>query len=70
MKTRYKFIHFVEITDKFGALVWSCRNNYSNGRLGEIRWYSAWRQYVFEPTCFAIYSVGCLKDINLFIEQL
>ena len=70
MKTKYKFIQFVWVEDKPKTSVWSCRNNRSNRELGEIRWYPMWRQYCYFPTVQAIYSVGCLEDINHFIGQL
>lgn len=36
-------------------------------RLGTIRWYGAWRQYIFEPT-EAIFSEGCLKEIEAYLR--
>lgn len=38
--------------------------------IGEIKWYSQWRQYCFFPDEETIYSVGCLKEINDFINRL
>ena len=70
MKTKYKFIHFVKIADKPKTSVWRCHNNRSNKELGRIAWHPAWRQYVYEPACQAVYSVGCFEDINDFIKQL
>ena len=70
MKTKYKFIHFVKIADKPKTSVWSCRNNKSNAELGEIKWYSEWRQYCYLPTIPAVYNVSCFEDINDFIKQL
>ncbi len=70
MKTKFEFIHFVKIADKPKTSVWSCRNNRSSGELGTVAWYSAWRQYIFEPSGPSVYSKGCLDDIAGFIEQL
>ncbi len=70
MKIKFIFIHFVKIADKPKTSVWSCRNNKSDSELGRVRWYPAWRQYIYEPACEAVYSVGCLEDINDFIKQL
>lgn len=70
MKTAYKYIRFEKIADKPKTSVWSCCNARSNAELGQVRWYPAWRQYCYFPTCPAIYSTGCLEDINNFIGQL
>lgn len=39
----------------------------SGGHLGEIFWYTGWRQYVLAPSGEAIFSVGCMTDIQGFI---
>ena len=70
MKTEYKYIHFVKIVDKPKTSVWSCRNNATRGVLGEVRWYPGWRQYCYFPTTQAVYSAGCLADIQDFIIAL
>jgi hypothetical protein len=67
MKTQYQYIRFVETTD---PKTWICENIKSGNELGQIEWYSPWRQYIYSPTCPAVYSTGCLKDIVDFIEQL
>ena len=70
MKTEYQYIHFIKKAEKPKTSIWSCRNNRSDNELGEIKWYSAWRQYCYFPTVQAIYNVGCLENINHFISQL
>jgi len=70
VKTTFQFIHFEKIEEKPKTSVWSCRNNRSSEELGQVRWYPAWRQYCYFPTCQAVYSVGCLEDINSFIGEL
>ena len=70
LMTRFEYIHLVKIEDKPKTSVWSCRNNKSGDELGVIKWYPAWRQYCYFPTVQAVYSTGCLKDIEEFVEQL
>lgn len=70
MDKRYEFIHFVEIDQKPKTKVFSCRNNKSCEELGVIKWYPSWRQYCFFPTVQAVYSAGCLRDIECFISEL
>jgi hypothetical protein len=70
VKTQYQFINFIEIEKKPKTSVWSCRNTHHGEELGRILYYPAWRQYVYEPSCPATYSAGCLADIGDFIKQL
>ena len=70
MKTHYEYIHFVLMTEGPKTSVWACRNNRSTETLGQIRWHGPWRQYCYFPTVQAVYSAGCLADIQAFIEQL
>lgn len=65
MKTRYHFIHFINTGDR-----WFCINNKSGAVLGEVAWYPAWRQYIYEPYVDTVYSVGCLNDIAAFLDQI
>ena len=66
-KTKYRYIYFqkVGILDK-----WLCFNTRSNAELGQVCWYAHWHQYCYFPTIQAVYSVGCLQDIQDFIKQL
>jgi hypothetical protein len=66
----YQFIHFMKIGEANKISKWSCRNNKSGDQLAEVRWYGAWRKYCFLPTCPAVYSAGCLADIQDFIRWL
>ena len=70
MKTRYQFINFVLVEQKPKTGVYSCRNNRSEAELGEIRWHGPWRQYCYFPTVQAVYSAGCLADIQEFMAAL
>ena len=70
IETKYKFIHFIVVEKKPKTDVWECRNNRSNGFLGEVRWYSAWRQYCFYAEYGCIFNDTCLNDISHFLGQL
>ena len=39
-------------------------------RLAIIKWYGPWRQYCFYPEANTVWNVGCLQDINKFINDL
>lgn len=38
--------------------------------LGEIKWYSGWRQYVFYPYRGTLYNYECLDEISKFLFTL
>lgn len=52
-------------TDKYDVL-----NNRSGDRLGVIKWFGRWRQYVFIPDQLTVYSRGCMCDIAEFVASL
>jgi hypothetical protein len=68
VKTVYKFIRFIESHEYLN--IWVCHNNHTCDVLGQVQWYSPWRQYVFLSSAGPIFSVECLEDINQFIREL
>jgi len=70
MKTDYRHIHFVQLSQKPKTSIWACCNNSSGGELGQIKWYGPWRQYCFFPESYCVFNVSCLDDIKDFIRQL
>lgn len=71
MKTEYKYLSF-DLSEKQPKKTtsWYCRNKHSKDILGIVKWYPAWRQYCFFPTCQAVYNNSCLLDISNFLTQL
>ena len=70
MKTEYQYIHFELVQLKPKTAVYGCLNNNSGDVLGVVQWYPAWRQYCYFPAEPTVYSLGCLRDIGCFVEQL
>ena len=70
MRTEYKYIHFVKTKDKAKTSVWECCQDSNYSVLGEVKWYSPWRQYCYWSYVVAVYNVGCLTDIIDFVNQL
>jgi hypothetical protein len=70
MRTEYKYINFVKIGDTGKTSTWAIQNNRSNSSLGEIKWYSAWREYCFFTTSGVVFNKSCMLDILDFIKQL
>jgi len=70
MQTKYKYIHFEIIEEKRKTHVWGCFNNRSGKLIGEIKWYSAWRQYCFFPYTRSLFNDTCLDNVSHFLGQL
>ncbi len=65
-----KYIEFNLIEEKPKTSVYSVNNLSSGIILGTIKWYPAWRQYCFFPKGNTVYSMGCINDIESFIQNL
>lgn len=48
--------------------VWSVLDE-DGGLLGAIRWWGAWRQYVFQPENLTVFHNGCLSDLAAFLTK-
>ena len=70
MKTRYKYIYFLQIEQKPKTSVWHCRARSNDCLLGTVKWYGPWRQYSFFPQPDTVFNIACHDDINNFIRQL
>ena len=68
-RIRTKYMTFVKVGQKPKTSEWHVVNNESGYVLGRIRWWGAWRQYVYE-TADAMYNNGCLDTISQFLTQL
>ena len=67
--SEYEYIRFERLESKGKTGRWVCRNIKSDGPLGVVKWHCPWRRYCYFPTCAAVYSAGCLADIQHFLEQ-
>lgn len=50
--------------------VYNVRSKSQGSTLGQIKWYSPWRQYCFMPSPQCVFNVGCMGDIIALIEEL
>jgi len=68
----YEYIDVFQTgTSKSGkTLAFSVRNRRSSDELGTIHWHGPWRQYVYNPADFTMYSAGCLRDVTVFLKGL
>lgn len=56
--------------DKKKTMIIDVLSRRHGDKLGEIKWYGPWRQYVFTPMPGTLYSAGCLADIETSIVEL
>lgn len=75
MKTKYKYIHFVEAEGEnktvSGKTAYECKNNKTKTTLAIIFWYQPWKEYCFtQADSNVIFNDGCLIDTIDFIRQL
>lgn len=70
IKTEFKYIRFSQIADTGKTTKWCCSNIKHQNSLGLVVWDSAWRQYIFTPHPYCVFSAGCLTDIQIFIQSL
>ena len=47
--------------------IWQVCSKEHGTRLGEIRWFARWRQYVFCPAEATVFNAECLDDIRRFV---
>jgi hypothetical protein len=67
--SKYLRFRFLGVSSSGKTNVWLVDSLKSDFLLGEIKWYSSWRQYCFFPTPDSLFNSGCLKDIQGFIKR-
>ena len=71
MKTKYKYIHFVEVTVSGKTKEWDCRANSNNDWLAGVAWYPQWKKYcVMASNEYAVFSADCLRDMADLLEKV
>ncbi len=70
-KSTFKHIYIKKVEQNIGKDFYEIRNRKNENFLGNIFWYSDWKQYVFDSEDYnIIFSVSCLRNICEFIEGL
>jgi len=47
--------------------VWTLKGDWIEFKLGEVRWYGAWRKYDFSPAAGTRFEEVCMGEISEFI---
>jgi len=63
------YIYFSKLIQQGKTQRWAVRTRSRDDLLGTIKFYGAWRQYVFFPESQVIFSAGCLDQISKFIQD-
>lgn len=65
-----KYLTFVVIEHKPKTVVVGVYTVNGLDLIAEIKWYSAWRQYTFDPEYNTTWNTQCLKDVAEVLEYL
>jgi hypothetical protein len=65
-----KYIQFELTGDTGKTQHWIVVNKTYGTNLGNISWYSGWRQYTFMPARETEFNDGCLEAIIAFLKRL
>jgi hypothetical protein len=57
---------FVGRTESGKTCIWNVKSVGNSASLGQVRWFGAWRKYVFYPAPNTLFDYYCLQDIALF----
>jgi hypothetical protein len=67
------YLYFNELnTDaKIKTRLWEVMNTSTDAVLGRIKFYGAWRKYIFQPltNTLTLFDAKCLREIADFCEQ-
>lgn len=70
LESEFIYVEKVELPKRKTPIykLFSMSNN--DIKLGEIKWFGAWRQYCFYPEGNTIFDRKCLTYINNFLEEV
>ena len=68
--SKYMTFDLIGHSDSKKTKVYAVNSKSGKDWLGVIKWYAPWRQYCFLPDPGCVFSRGCLKDVEDFIEKL
>ena len=70
MEIENKWINIIEVPHTGKTKGFEIRNKSGDYPIGEIYWYSSWRQYCFYPWEDMIFNSGCLELITEFLKDI
>ncbi len=70
METGNKYIKIVETPHLGKTKGFDVLNKKGDYQLGDIEWYSEWRQYCFFPFDYMVFNSECLELITEFLKGI
>ena len=64
----YLDYEFFGRTESGKTCIWFVKSRGNSVPLGQVRWYGAWRKYVFYPSHDTLFDYACLQDIASFCQ--
>lgn len=62
-------LYFNEINTSGKTKRWEVTATATDGILGIVCFWGAWRKYIFKPTAATIFDASCLRDIADFTDK-
>lgn len=70
LKYYYIIIELLPLLKGRVTQIYNVINRKWGDKIGQIKWYGAWRQYCFFPRKNTIWSKSCMKDIMEVLDAL
>lgn len=67
-ETKYLIFVDLQARPEMRTRIWAIKPK-TGGIIGQIRWFSSWRQYALFPTQNSVFERQCLRDIADFCER-
>lgn len=64
------YLRFEEVSTKTRTRFFRVISLHRGNNLGAVYWHPQWRQYCFFPGIDTVWSAGCMREIEEFIESL
>lgn len=64
-----KFMDFREGDHGGVTRRWAVISKDGTWLLGEVKWFSAWRRYVFYPANGTLFDADCLTELQVFLRE-
>lgn len=68
--SQMRYIDFELVEEKPKTGIYHVYSKESGDYLGKIYWYAPWRQYVFAPQKETFWSMGCIEQVSVFLDDL
>lgn len=65
-----KYIEFDKVGDTGKTEIWNVLSKSNEFILGQIKWFTKWRQYCFFPSPHTVFNPDCMSDISRVIREL